>query len=215
MTVELTVTAVNDIPTAVPDAYGTAEDTTLTVAAPGVLGNDSDPDGDALSAVVGTAPGHAASFTLNADGSFSYMPAADYHGPDSFTYTASDGQTASAPVTVELTVTALNDTPTAVPDAYTTSADNVLTVPAPGLLGNDSDPDGDPLTATLAAAPASGMVVLNPNGSFTYTPNAGFLGTDSFTYSEKRPGRRLRSGHRDDHRRRTGPGWLHDHRDPR
>ena len=140
-------------PTAVADAYGTAEDTTLTVAAPGVLGNDSDPDGDALSAVVGTAPGHAASFTLNVDGSFSYMPAADYHGPDSFTYTASDGQTASAPVTVELTVTAVNDIPTAVGDVYGTAEDTTLTVAAPGVLGNDSDPDGDALSAVVGTAP--------------------------------------------------------------
>ena len=87
----------------VADTYGTAEDTTLTVTAPGVLGNDSDPDSDRVAgAVVGTAPGHATSFTLNPDGSFSYTPAADYHGPDFFTYTASDGQSASAPVTVGL-----------------------------------------------------------------------------------------------------------------
>ena len=79
-------------PTAVADAYSTAEDTTLTVPAPGVLGNDSDADGDPLTAVLASAPAHAASFTLNSDGSFDYQPTADYHGPDSFTYRANDGQ---------------------------------------------------------------------------------------------------------------------------
>ena len=171
-------------PTAVADAYSTAEDTTLTVTAPGVLGNDSDPDGDALTAVVGTAPGHAAAFTLNPDGSFSYTPAADYHGPDSFTYTASDGQTASAPVTVELTVTAVNDTPTAVADAYSTAEDTTLTVTAPGVLGNDSDPDGDALTAVVGTAPGhAAAFTLNPDGSFSYTPAADYHGPDSFTYT--------------------------------
>jgi hypothetical protein len=52
----------------------------------------------------------------------------------------------------------------------------------PGVLGNDSDADGDALTAVLVSGPTSGALVLNPNGSFTYTPNAGFFGSDSFTY---------------------------------
>src|SRR5205807_9404408 len=89
------VTAVNDPPSVVADAYTTNEDTALTVAvASGVLSNDSDADGDTLTATLATlasGPAHAASFTLNADGSFSYTPAANYNGSDSFTYKASDG----------------------------------------------------------------------------------------------------------------------------
>ena len=99
-------------PVASDDSYSTAEDTLLTVAAPGVLGNDSDADGNALTAVLVSGPAHAASFTLNADGSFSYMPAANYNGPDSFTYKASDGTADSNTATVSLNVTSVNDPPT-------------------------------------------------------------------------------------------------------
>lgn len=74
------------------------------------------------------------------------------------------------------------DTPVASGDSYSVKKDNVLTVGAPGVLGNDVDPNGDPLTAVLDVGPANGSVTLNADGSFTYTPNAGFTGTDSFTY---------------------------------
>ena len=95
----ITVSAVNDAPTAADDAYSTAEDTALTVAAPGVLGNDSDPDGDPLSAVLGSGPSHG-TLTLNANGSFTYTPAANFNGSDSFTYRASDGTLTSNLATV-------------------------------------------------------------------------------------------------------------------
>jgi hypothetical protein len=72
--------------------------------------------------------------------------------------------------------------PQAVNDSYMATAGSTLTVTAPGVLANDTDPDGDPLTAVLVSGPAHGTLTLNTNGSFSYTPNAGFLGTDSFTY---------------------------------
>src|SRR5918993_1070735 len=149
----LNSTVTNQAPVAAGDAFSTAEDTVLTVAAPGVLGNDADPDGDPVTAVVVTGPSHG-SLTLNADGSFSYTPAADFAGSDSFNYRATDGSLNSNPVTVTITVTATNDTPAGVADAYTTAEDTVLTVPAPGVLGNDADPDGDPLTAVLVTGPS-------------------------------------------------------------
>ena len=108
----ITVTAVNDAPVAVADSYSLSEDTSLTVAAPGVLGNDTDVDGDALTAVLVTGPAHG-TLTLNADGSFTYTPAADYNGPDSFTYKANDGAWTPRVPTVTLTVTAVNDAPVA------------------------------------------------------------------------------------------------------
>ena len=94
------------------DAYTIAEDTTLTVAAPGVLGNDTDADGDPLTAVLVRAQ-PTAPLTLNADGSFTYTPTANYNGPDSFTYQANDGTLDSQPATVTITVTAVNDAPVA------------------------------------------------------------------------------------------------------
>jgi VCBS repeat-containing protein len=180
-TVTITVGAVNDAPTAATDAYSTGEDTALTVAAPGVLANDSDPDGDGLHTVLGSAPSHGI-LSLDADGSFIYTPAADYNGSDSFTYRASDGALESNQATVMITITASNDGPTAAGDAYTTAEDTTLTIGAPGVLANDTDPDGDTLSATVASPPAHGSLSLNADGSFTYTPAADFNGGDSFTY---------------------------------
>ena len=179
--VRLNTTVINQAPTAADDAYSTAEDTARTVAVPGVLGNDSDPDGNPLSAVLGSGPSHG-TLTLNANGSFTYTPAANYNGSDSFTYRASDGSATSNLATVTLAITAVNDAPTAADDAYSTAEDTTQTVAAPGVLGNDSDPDGPPLSAELASPPSHGTLTLNANGSFTYTPAANYNGSDSFTY---------------------------------
>jgi VCBS repeat-containing protein len=177
----LNTTVTNRPPTATDDAYTTAEDTTLTVAPPGVLANDSDPDGDAVRAVVGSGPSHGA-LTLNADGSFAYTPAANFSGSDAFTYRASDGRLQSGLATVTLTVTAVNDAPKAGDDAYSIKEDTTLSVAAPGVLGNDSDPDGDALTAALVSGPAHGTLTLNRDASFSYTPAADYNGPDSFAY---------------------------------
>ena len=102
----------NSAPTAVADGYDVAEDGSLAPAAgAGVLANDDDPDNDALTAVLGTGPTHAQTFTLNADGSFTYVPDPDFNGGDSFTYHASDGTLSSGTVTVTITVNAVNDAP--------------------------------------------------------------------------------------------------------
>jgi VCBS repeat-containing protein len=153
----------------------------LTVAAPGVLTNDSDPDSNTLSAVLGSGPSHGA-VSLNSNGSFTYTPAANFNGSDSFTYRASDDTVESSPATVAITVSAVNDAPTAAADAYTTDEDTPLTVNAPGVLANDSDPDGNALSAVPASGPSHGTLTLNANGSFTYIPAADYNGSDSFTY---------------------------------
>src|SRR5437773_12074116 len=92
------------------DSYTTPEDTTLTVIAPGVLANDGDVDGDPLTAIVVSNPTHG-SLTLNNDGSFTYIPALNYNGPDSFTYKANDGQADSAPATVKIGRASCRETP--------------------------------------------------------------------------------------------------------
>src|SRR5215218_10021337 len=176
-----TTTVPKRAPTAADDSYGTAEDTARTVNAPGVLANDSDPDGNPLSAVLVSGPTHG-TLSLNADGGFTYTPAANYHGSDSFSYRASDGTLQSGPATVTLTVSAVNDAPTAAADAYSTGEDTALTVEASGVLANDTDPDGDALNAALVSGPTHGTLDLNANGAFTYTPIANYYGTDSFTY---------------------------------
>src|SRR4029453_16279878 len=174
-TVTITVTAVNDAPVATNDAYTTDEDTALTVAAPGGVGNDTDADSSTLTAAAVTGPAHG-TLTLDPDGSFTYTPAANYNGPDTFTYRASDGSAQSSPATVTITVTAVNDPPAATNDAYRTNEDTPLTVAAPGVLGNDSNADSSTLTAAAVTGPAHGTLTLDPDGSFTYTPAANYNG---------------------------------------
>ena len=96
VTVTITVTPVNDPPMANNDSYTTTENIPLTIAFPGVLSNDNDPEGAALTAALATGPANGA-LTLNANGSFTYTPSSNFVGSDSFTYRASDGVTASAP----------------------------------------------------------------------------------------------------------------------
>ena len=123
------------------------EDTPLTVATPGVLGNDVDIDGDSLTVTANTDPSQG-TVAINADGSLTYTPKAGYNGPDSFNYTISDGKGGSDTATVTIDVTPVNDGPDAVDDAYSTDEDTPLTVASPGVLGNDVDSDGDSLTVT-------------------------------------------------------------------
>jgi VCBS repeat-containing protein len=180
-TVTITVNAVNNAPAAVNDAYSTNEDTALNRAAPGVLSNDTDADGDSLTAIKVSDPTHG-TVTLNSNGSFTYTPTSNYNGTDAFTYKANDGKVDSNTATVNITINAVNDTPVAVNDAYSTNEDTVLNRAAPGVLSNDTDADGDNLTAVKVNDPAHGTLTLNSNGSFTYTPNANYTGSDSFTY---------------------------------
>ncbi len=100
-----------------PDSFNTNEDTTLTIAAPGVLGNDNDPDGDPITAVKQSDPSHG-DVTLNSNGGYTYIPTTNYFGSDSFTYKAYDGDLYSNLATVTITVNAVNDAPvvTSIPD---------------------------------------------------------------------------------------------------
>ncbi len=170
----------NTPPAAVNDSYSTNEDTTLTVAAPGVLSNDSDAENSPLTAVLGSGPSHG-TLTLNADGSFTYTPASNYNGPDSFTYKANDGHTDSNVATVSITVNAVNDAPVANPDSFTVAKNGSGVVYA---LANDTDVDGDSLTVVSYTQGAHGTVKYSEkNNNFRYTPNKGFSGTDTFTYT--------------------------------
>lgn len=181
VTVTINVWPVNDAPVATADSATTAEDTPLVVDAPGVLANDTDIDGDPLTAVLVDDVSHG-SLALLADGSYSYTPAANYNGEDSFTYKAFDGTDYSDTVTVSLTVTAVNDAPVAVDDTASVAQDGTLHVAAPGVLANDTDVEGDALTAALVTGVSDGDLTLHADGSYDYTPNAGFSGSDSFKY---------------------------------
>jgi Big-like domain-containing protein/prealbumin domain-containing protein len=183
-TVSISITA-EVPPTSVDDAYATDENATLTVARPGVLLNDAAGSGSPLTAVSAGKPAHG-TLQLTSDGSFTYTPAKGYVGSDSFSYESSDGISDSTPATVTITDRKVDQPPVAHDDTYTTSQDKPLSVSAPGVLENDSDPDNDTLvvgTPRPLAGPAHGTLALHENGSFVYTPDPGFNGSDAFTYT--------------------------------
>lgn len=177
------ITGPNVAPVANADAYTATEDTTLNVPAAGVLANDTDAEGDAITAVVATQPSHG-SLTLNANGSFVYQPAANFNGTDSFTYRAVDTRQ-SAPAVVTITVNPVNDEPVAVNDSYAGDPGVTLNIPAAqGVLSNDSDVDsGTVLTAEVYNDPEIGDLTLNSDGSFTFSASTG--GSYSFSYRAK------------------------------
>lgn len=170
-------------PVAVNDSYGVDEDTKLTVTVDeGVLANDLDEEGDVLTALVLAPPSHG-TLQFSANGSFTYEPAQDFSGTDRFTYRANDGVFDSNTATVTVTVTGLNDAPVAAGESYSVLRNGTLHVTTTnGLLANDGDADGDPLTVQLVQSPAHGVLTVRADGSFDYAPTTDYGGTDRFTY---------------------------------
>ena len=117
--------------------------------------------------------------TINADGTITYTPRANFNGTDTITYTISDGAGGFSTVTITVSVAAVNDLPVAIPDTATTTEETPVVV---NVLGNDRDVEGDPLTVTAASAP-NGTVTINADGTLRYVPNANFFGTDTITYT--------------------------------
>ncbi|MEM9342041.1 MAG: Ig-like domain-containing protein [Pseudomonadota bacterium] len=175
-TVAVTVDAApNTAPDAVNDMAGTGFETPVTV---NVLANDTDDDGDTLS-VSGVTQGANGSVMIDGT-SVVYTPDAGFSGDDSFTYTISDGNGGTDTATVAVTVDAEpNTAPDAVDDTARTGFQTPLTV---AVLANDSDEDGDALSITGVTQGANGSVVID-GASVVYTPDAGFEGDDSFTYT--------------------------------
>ena len=177
------VANVNDPPIAASDAYSMIANGTLVVAAPGLLGNDSDPDGDGLTAQQAKGPANG-SLSLTPQGGFNYTPATGFSGTDSFTYQTNDGAQSSSSAMVIITVNP-NQSPIAGNDAASTpkNTSKVITV-----LANDSDPDGslDPATIIVAVKPnKGGSAIPNANGTVTYKPKQNFKGTEKFGYTVK------------------------------
>ena len=169
--VDISIIAVNDNPVVPNYNVSTNEDTAVigTIVA-------TDVDGDLLSYALDTAPSHG-TLSLNAnDGSWSYTPAANYHGPDLFTVLAHDGNGGSALSTVNLTVNPINDPPT-IPDYVKTMDEDAVLHAA--VLGQDID--GDSLSYSKRSDPSHGQVLVNLDGSYTYTPNHDYFGDDEFT----------------------------------
>jgi lysophospholipase L1-like esterase len=174
-------------PVARDESYTTDEDTVLAIAAPGLLNNDSDSDGDTLAVIAFDETSSAGgTVAVNVDGSFSYTPVANFNGTDTFTYTVSDGQGGITTATATMTVNPVEDIPSAVNDSYVAFENTPLVIDvANGVLSNDSDVDGDTLriTSFSTSSRQGGVVVLNANGGFSYIPPANYTGSDSFTYT--------------------------------
>ena len=165
-----------------PDFYDATEDTELFINAPGVLNNDTIRVGNPQPVLV-SPPSHAAQFSFNADGSFSYTPTANYFGNDSFTYRLVDGAESTPPATVTIAVQSANDDGlVALDDAYELTVESPTAIPSPGVLANDSDIDGGNLQAVLVNPPAVGTLDLNADGSFTFAFPPDFTGSVTFTY---------------------------------
>jgi hypothetical protein len=157
------------------DSYNAVTNTTLKVAAPGILANGT--GNGSLTAILVNRPTEG-SLTLTNNGGFSYTPTNGFIGTDSFTYQCTDGQTTSGVATAAITV---NNAAFANNDAYSMETNTTLSVAQPGILANNQGGNG-PLTAVLATGPADGSLTLTNNGAFSYTPGTNFSGTDSFTY---------------------------------
>ncbi len=183
-TVNITISSVNDAPVAQNNTTSTIEDTPKTIF---ILNNDSDIDGNLVNSsltLLSTPLGNQGTVSVNTNGSITFVPATNFSGPvNSFSYEICDN---GSPVlcdqaTVTISVTGVNDPPNAINDNYFGNED--LNVSG-NLLLNDTDPDGNNLAliSTAITPPNNGNVMLLPNGTFTYTPNANFNGSDSFTY---------------------------------
>ena len=186
------VVQVNEPPVADDAEFSTPEDTLLS---DGV--SATDPENDTLTfELTEDATVSHGTLVFNSDGTFTYMPDADYNGPDSFSFVAKDAYSTSNVGTVTITVTPVNDAPVANDDNnYSIGEDNILEVVAPGVLGNDTDVDGDTLIVKNDNPPNNfdedgyyivfannGLVTIYPDGRFYYTPDADYFGPDSFTY---------------------------------
>lgn len=174
-TVTLTLSAVNDAPTASNDNDAINEDTNLY----GNVGlNDSDADNDPLSYTVISGPSNG-TLVLHNDGSYIYIPNTNYNGSDIFVYLVSDNQGGTAQGSVTLTVNSVNDAPLANNDNDIINEDTSL---SGNVSLNDSDVDNDPLSYTLISGPSNGTLTFDIDGSYTYIPNPNFNGSDSFVY---------------------------------
>ena len=165
-----------EAPTAVDDSKTVAEDDPATTI--NVLANDTDPDGGPKTINSKTNGAHGAVAITNSGADLTYTPAPDYCGPDSFTYTLNGGSTA----TVSITVSCVDASPTAVEDSKTVAEDDPATTI--NVLANDTDPDGGPKTINSKTNGTHGTVAITNSGAdLTYTPDADYCGSDSFTYT--------------------------------
>ncbi|GAA0892976.1 hypothetical protein GCM10009122_26550 [Fulvivirga kasyanovii] len=201
-TFTITISPINDAPVAFDDSNSVDEDNTLTLtAANGLLANDTDIDGDALTVTLFEVEGTTypagttvnlsqGDLTVNLDGSYSFIPASDYNGTlPEVTYTVSD-DVLTDEGSLTISISPVNDEPVAIDDSKSTVENTTLTVSADnGILANDTDVDGDALTITefevggttypagTTANLTEGSLTINGDGSYTFVPATDYTGT--------------------------------------
>ncbi|WP_299149975.1 tandem-95 repeat protein [uncultured Tateyamaria sp.] len=173
----VTVAPVNDDPVAVDDIAETMEDEPVTI---NLIGNDTDVDGDPLTIGSVSVPAEQGEVVDNSDGTVTFTPAPNFNGPATITYTVVDGQGGEDEGEATVNVGAVNDGPTAVDDTATTDEDTPVTIDA---VGNDTDPDGDPLTITGASVPADQGTVDVVDNKLLFTPAENFNGDATISYT--------------------------------
>lgn len=171
-TATVTVTVVpNEPPTADDQAVTTDEDTPVDITLTG-----ADPEGQPLTYAIETGPTNGILTPVDGD-TFTYTPDPDYHGPDGFTFTTHDGLSSSAPATVSLTVTAVNDAPEAADGEFSVAEDGSVDV-----VLDAGDVEGDTLAFGIVDGPAHGTLSAVAGDTVTYTPAPDYFGPDSFTF---------------------------------
>ena len=173
-TVTVTVTAVNDAPVAVATSISVTKNTTFN----GILVG-TDVDGGSLTYSAGSVNASHGTVVIALNGTYTYTPTNNYTGPDSFTFKVNDGVVNSADATVTVTVTGANNAPTVVNGVASVNQNGVLNSSVTSLA---TDLDGNPLTYAAISNPTHGVLALSPDGTFIYTPTAGYSGSDSFTF---------------------------------
>jgi hypothetical protein len=187
------VTGVNDAPTAVGETISENEDTTLVINQAALLQNDSDvdtaTDGQMLTITAVSNAQHGM-VTLNANGTISFVPDANFYGNASFDYTVNDGNGGTATTTATIALANVNDAPVATGETVNSNEDEVLTITASALLQNDSDIDNAhaDLTISRVQSGTGGTVSLSASGNVVFTPTLNYNGTATFTYWVKDPG---------------------------
>lgn len=172
-TVTVAVAAVNDAPVSSSTSISVTEDTPFG----GRLPAATDVEGQPVSYALGTQAANG-TVTINADGSYTYVPAPDFNGTDSFTFTVSDGRDSNT-YRVNLTVGAANDAPVGSDTSITLDEDASFN----GRLPAATDPEGTAVSYGLGAQSANGTAIIRADGTYSYSPNPNFNGTDSFTYT--------------------------------
>ena len=170
----ISISPVNDAPVAQGDFFSLDEGTSFSANDEKLLGNDSDSDSSDISVRLVDSPVNG-TVELNSDGSFVYLHDGSETLGDRFTYQLDDGSLTSSIAEVEIQVNPVNDAPVGGLDEYSITTGRVLKT-FQSVLANDRDVEGNSIVALLVDPPANGTVLLNPNGSFVYVPNAGFFG---------------------------------------